>query len=399
MVRVGQTVRRPVRPFTATIQAYLAHVRSRGFTECPEPLGYDAQGREILSYVAGDVPVEPLPAYATTVEALGALGALIRRLHEAADGWLPPTGATWGGTPGRRPAGVVPLIDKAELVSHMDYCPGNVVFADSRPKALIDFDLARPTTRVADLANALYWWAPLVDPEDRAPSLVKAHIPTRVRAFADAYGMTAGQRAQVIPSTPYAAMGDLCLPRPCRVLRAGPLFKESVTTSGAPPRGRLGRERSMVQASLLSEVVTHLLVQPLRGATSAPLPMTTSITTPAVTAAAAAAVAPVPSQPTTRPISPMPASSHPRVRKTGARKAAANGTKCKPTPRATRAGMRASRSAWARATPRGRRTGACRPPTLGRPDQPGGAAAARPVAPRRGGATPPRRRTPRRRRR
>lgn len=199
VTRVGQTVRRPARPFTATIQAYLAHVRSRGFTECPEPLGYDAQGREVLSYVAGDVPVEPLPAHATTVDALEALGALIRRLHDAADGWSPPADATWDGIPGVRPAGVVPLIDKAELVSHMDYCPGNVVFAGARPAALIDFDLARPTTRVADIANALYWWAPLVDPEDRAPSLINAHIPTRVRAFADAYGMTADQRTQVIP--------------------------------------------------------------------------------------------------------------------------------------------------------------------------------------------------------
>lgn len=199
VVRVGQTVRRPVRPFTATVQAYLAHVRSRGFRECPEPLGYDAHGREILSFVAGDVPGEPLPAEATTVDALEALGALIRRLHDAADGWSPPADAAWGRTPGVRSAGVVPLFDQAELVSHMDYCPGNVVFADGRPVALIDFDLARPTTRVADIANALYWWAPLVDPEDRAPSLVRAHIPGRVRAFADAYGMTADQRARVVP--------------------------------------------------------------------------------------------------------------------------------------------------------------------------------------------------------
>src|SRR5690606_32591982 len=146
----------------------------------------------------GDVPGETLPAEATTVDALEALGALIRRLHDAADGWSPPADAAWGRTPGVRSAGVVPLFDQAELVSHMDYCPGNVVFADGRPVALIDFDLARPTTRVADIANALYWWAPLVDPEDRAPSLVRAHIPGRVRAFADAYGMTADQRARVV---------------------------------------------------------------------------------------------------------------------------------------------------------------------------------------------------------
>lgn len=199
VVRIGHTVRRPARPFTATIQAYLAHVRSQGFTDCPEPLGYDAQGREVLSFVAGEVPGEPLPAHATTTEAMEALAALIRRLHDAADGWTPPPNAVWGGVPGVRPEGVVPLFDRAELVSHMDYCPGNVVFADGRPAALIDFDLARPTTRVADLANALYWWAPLLDPRDRAPSLLEADVPARVRAFADAYGMTIEQRAQLIP--------------------------------------------------------------------------------------------------------------------------------------------------------------------------------------------------------
>lgn len=198
VVRVGQTVRRPTRPFTATVRAFLSYVRGRGFADCPEPLGFDPEGREVLSFVAGDVPVDPLPAYATAIDALQALGALIRRLHDAADGWLPPTDAVWGGIPGMRSAGVVPLFDEPELVSHMDYCPGNVVFDGGRPAALIDFDLARPTTRVADLANALYWWAPLVDPVDRAPSLVDADVPARVRAFADAYGMTAEQRSQVI---------------------------------------------------------------------------------------------------------------------------------------------------------------------------------------------------------
>jgi hypothetical protein len=198
VVRIGQTVRRPARPFTATVQAYLSSVRSRGFTDCPEPLGFDAEGREVLSFVAGAVPVNPLPACATTGDALEALGALIRRLHDAADGWIPPSDALWGSIPGLRSARVVPLFDEPELVSHMDYCPGNVVFDGGRPVALIDFDLARPTTRVADLANALYWWAPLVDPVDRAPSLVGADVPARVRAFADAYGMTQEQRAQVI---------------------------------------------------------------------------------------------------------------------------------------------------------------------------------------------------------
>jgi hypothetical protein len=199
VVRIGETVRRPVRPFTATIQGYLKHLRSQGFHDAPEPLGYDGEGREVLSYVAGEVPVEPLPDHATTAEVLVALAALIHRLHDAAQGWTPPADAVWGRIPGAPPPGVVTLFDQPELVSHQDYCPGNVVFRDGLPAALIDFDLARPTTRVADLVNALYWWAPLMHPADRAPALAETDVAERARAFADAYGMTAAQRAQIVP--------------------------------------------------------------------------------------------------------------------------------------------------------------------------------------------------------
>lgn len=200
VVRIGDTVRRPVRPFTATIQAYLAHLHSRGFRDAPRPLGYDADGREVLSFVDGDVPLEPLPDYATGEDVLVALAALIRRLHDAAEGWVPPADAVWGSIPGRRPAGVVPMFEEAELVSHQDYCPGNVVFRGGLPAALIDFDLAKPTTRVVDLVNALYWWAPLLHPLDRAPALAGVDVAARVRVFADTYGMTASQRALVVPT-------------------------------------------------------------------------------------------------------------------------------------------------------------------------------------------------------
>lgn len=198
IVRVGDTVRRPVRPFTATIQAYLAHLRRAGFTAAPFPLGIDDQGREVLSYVPGDVPREPLPAETAGEDVLAALARLIRRLHDAAQGWAPPPDAVWG-VPRSGPGLPPPADGPAELVSHRDYCPGNVVFRDGLPAALIDFDLARPTTRLYDTANALYWWAPLYDPEDRAPAFATADIPRRAAVFADAYGMPAEQRRDLVP--------------------------------------------------------------------------------------------------------------------------------------------------------------------------------------------------------
>ena len=197
IVRIGDTVRRPARPFTRTVQAYLAHLHQAGFTAAPVPLGIDGQGREILSFVPGDIPREPLPAETARDDVLVALARLIRALHEASAGWTPPPGAVWGGIPGT--AALPPVDGEPELVSHRDYCPGNVVFRAGLPAALIDFDLAKPTTRLYDIANALWWWAPLRDPRDRAPAFTSLDIPHRAAVFADAYGMTAQQRQDLVP--------------------------------------------------------------------------------------------------------------------------------------------------------------------------------------------------------
>ena len=197
IVRIGDTVRRPLRPFSLTVQAYLAHLHDSGFTGAPLPLGVDDQGREVLSFVSGEVHGHPLPPEAAGEDVLVALARMIRALHEASAGWVPPPGAVWGGTP----ANTGRITEQAELVSHRDYYPGNVVFRDGLPVALIDFDLAKPTTRLYDIANALWYWAPLRegDPRDRPPALADADIPHRVAVFADAYGMTARQRADLMP--------------------------------------------------------------------------------------------------------------------------------------------------------------------------------------------------------
>ena len=199
VVRIGATVRRPARPFTATVQAYLRHLRERGVTFVPEVFGYDEQGREVLSFVPGDVPTEPLPDWATTEDVLQELARLVRALHDASEGWVPPADAVWGSIPGPPSVDLPALFDAPELVSHQDYCPGNVVFRAGIPAAFIDFDLARPTTRVVDSVNALYWWVPLLHPVDRPPALRDADAARRVRIFADAYGLDRAQRAALVP--------------------------------------------------------------------------------------------------------------------------------------------------------------------------------------------------------
>src|ERR1700730_7601118 len=156
IVRIGDTARRPLRPFSPTVQAYLAHLRDAGFTGAPLAFGVDEQGREMLSFVPGDVPRNPLPPETAGDDVLVALARLIRALHEASAGWVPPPDAVWGGTP----ANVGRIAERAELVSHRDYYPGNVVFRDGLPVALIDFDLAHPTTRLYDIADTLWCLGP-----------------------------------------------------------------------------------------------------------------------------------------------------------------------------------------------------------------------------------------------
>jgi hypothetical protein len=97
-------------------------LRDAGFTGAPLPFGIDEQGREVLSFVPGDVPRNPLPPETAGDDVLVALARLIRALHEASAGWVPPPDAVWGGTPANMGRQVTGL---AELVSHRDYYPGN----------------------------------------------------------------------------------------------------------------------------------------------------------------------------------------------------------------------------------------------------------------------------------
>jgi len=56
VVRVGDTVRRPVGPHSAFVHAVLRHLEQVGFGDAPRFLGIDDQGRECLSYIEGFRP-------------------------------------------------------------------------------------------------------------------------------------------------------------------------------------------------------------------------------------------------------------------------------------------------------------------------------------------------------
>jgi hypothetical protein len=149
VVRVGDTVHRAAGPWTPTIQRLLAHVRAAGMTEVPEPLGVDDRGREIVSYLPGDVPGWPAPTWLWSEDVLVEAGRLLRGFHDATAGF-DRSGAAWR----------LPATEPAEVICHNDAAPYNMVFRDGRLVGLIDLDTASPGPRVLDLAYLAYRIAP-----------------------------------------------------------------------------------------------------------------------------------------------------------------------------------------------------------------------------------------------
>jgi hypothetical protein len=185
--RVGDTVRRPLRPTSPATHALLRHLEEVGFDGAPRVLGVDDAGREVLSYVPGEAVTAPAPAWGLTDAALASVGRLLRRFHEAAAGF-DPSPYTW--------SHAVPAPFDGGGMAHNDPNLDNVVFRDGRAVALIDFDLAAPGAPVWDVAATARLWVPLRDPVD-TPDARRSHELHRLRVLADAYGLDERGRAEL----------------------------------------------------------------------------------------------------------------------------------------------------------------------------------------------------------
>ena len=175
VVRVGDTVRRPPTASSAAVRALLLHLEEVGFDGAPRYLGSDAEGREVLSYIDGDVPLPPYPAWSMSDDALIDLARLVGRFHEATasldftriSGW----GREWADPVG------------GPVVCHNDLFPENVVFRDGRVIALIDFDMAAPGRPLWDVAIVAQEWAPLSAPVARRDHPRHLEGVARLRLF------------------------------------------------------------------------------------------------------------------------------------------------------------------------------------------------------------------------
>jgi hypothetical protein len=188
VLRVGDTVRRPVGDHSPAVSLLLEHLAADGFP-APVPSGRDEEGRERFGWIEGDVPVPPYPGWSLTDEALASVGSLLRRYHDAICSFSPPHHLHWSNE----------LADPngGPIICHNDVCPENVVFRDGEAIALLDFDLASPGRPVWDLAHTARMWIPLRPPELAGE---RSHLDPlhRLAVLAAGYGLDSVEHQSLV---------------------------------------------------------------------------------------------------------------------------------------------------------------------------------------------------------
>jgi Ser/Thr protein kinase RdoA (MazF antagonist) len=162
LARVGSTVRRPLHARSSFVHAVLRHLEEVGFHGAPRFRGLDGEGREILTFIDGDVlkrsPLDFTDAHLCSV------ARLVRSFHNATAG--------------------TSLAAAEEVVCHGDLGAHNTVFDGDRAVGLIDWEIdVRGGPRLVDLADACWSFADVGG--ERLPLAEQAR---RVALMCDAYG-------------------------------------------------------------------------------------------------------------------------------------------------------------------------------------------------------------------
>jgi len=193
VVRVGDTVRRPLTPWSSSVHRLLLHLETVGYPYSPRFLGIDDQRREVLSFIPGtsgaDGYVEGIEQGGDSWATVAGEGGLrrfarfLRDYHDAVASFVPHRDDRWvTGPTSDGPAGTI---------CHGDFGPWNVVWRGDVPVGLIDWDFAYPAPAWDDVTYALRFVAPFVDDEQavrwmRYPA--SPHRGRRIEMFLDAYG-------------------------------------------------------------------------------------------------------------------------------------------------------------------------------------------------------------------
>lgn len=186
--RIGDTVRREVKPESPQIHRLLKHLEDKNFRYAPRFLGIDENGREVLSFIEGDAGNYPIKKHMWSNGTLKGIAKMLRLYHDTASDFS--FDESW------KPLDNTP--QPLEVLCHNDFAIYNIIFEGEMPTGIIDFDHAGPGPRLWDIAYTLYTCVPLsrfnlpesVEEEVYYNSSKDAdRIKQRVKLFFDSYGM------------------------------------------------------------------------------------------------------------------------------------------------------------------------------------------------------------------
>jgi len=179
-VRAGDTVHRAAGPWTPAVHALLGYLAPR-LPHIPRVLGFDARGREVLSYLPGQVTADG-PAVLSLAQ-LTALARWARQFHDAVAGF-------WHPGPWRFPA-----VTGVTLIGHNDIAPYNACFDGDRLAGVFDWDMAGPSTPLMELAFMAWNCVPLW--RDTGPETAAARLTVLAHGYGG--GLPAGQILSAVP--------------------------------------------------------------------------------------------------------------------------------------------------------------------------------------------------------
>jgi len=165
VVRVGNTVRRPLKSNSPFVHQLLTHLEAKGFAGAPRSLGIDSANREILTFIPGFVP-DNFGEFSDTQ--LSSAARLLRAMHDATAN--------------------CDLKRSSKIICHGDASPCNCVFVDGVPTAFIDFDAAHAGSRRADVGYAAWLWLDIgedIDAELQGRRLAEFFVAYGATDFSD----------------------------------------------------------------------------------------------------------------------------------------------------------------------------------------------------------------------
>ena len=182
VIRIGDTIRRPVNRWTAAIHSLLRYLEDVGFQGTPRVHGLDEMGREVISFIQGEVALRPWPRVLLEEEGLIKVGEFLARYHGAVKGFVPPKDAEWH----------VPGLEwqPGKVIRHGDIGPWNTVWEGNTLNGIIDWDFAEPGSPLDDLAQFAWYAVPLRGEThwSKAGFKKEPDLKSRLWALCDGYG-------------------------------------------------------------------------------------------------------------------------------------------------------------------------------------------------------------------